>query len=100
SEVLPEFREYERTGTTLMNAYVAPVLERYLTHVRDGLRAAEVGGPTHNVRSDGGLMSLESACKNPVQTVLSGPAGGVSGAAFVASHAGFHRILNFHLRGT
>ena len=100
SEILPEFREYERTVTTLMNAYVAPALEKYLTNVRDGLAAAHVRAPIQVVRSDGGLMSLESACKNPVQTVLSGPAGGVSGASFVASHAGFDRILTFDMGGT
>ena len=100
SEILPEFREYERTVTTLMNAYVAPVLERYLVNVRDGLAAAQVRAPIQVVRSDGGLMSLDSACKNPVQTVLSGPAGGVSGASFVASHAGFDRILTFDMGGT
>ena len=100
SEVLPEFREYERTVTTLMNAYVGPALEKYLTNVRDALTAAHVRAPVHVVRSDGGLMSLESACKNPVQTVLSGPAGGVSGASFVASHAGFDRILTFDMGGT
>jgi len=100
SEVLPEFREYERTVTTLVNAYVAPTLERYLTNVRDGLAAADVRAPIQVVRSDGGLMSLESACRSPVQTVLSGPAGGVSGASFVASHAGFDRILTFDMGGT
>jgi len=100
SEVLPEFREYERTVTTLVNAYVAPTLERYLTNVRDGLAAADVRAPIQVVRSDGGLMSLESACRRPVQTVLSGPAGGVSGASFVASHAGFDRILTFDMGGT
>ena len=100
SEVLPEFREYERTVTTLLNAYVAPTLERYLTNVRDGLAAAHVRAPIQVVRSDGGLMSLESAVRNPVQTVLSGPAGGVSGASFVASHAGFDRILTFDMGGT
>ena len=73
SEILPEFREYERTVTTLVNAYVAPVLEKYLTNVRDGLAAAHVRAPIQVVRSDGGLMSLESACQNPVQTVLSAP---------------------------
>ncbi len=83
-----------------MNAYVAPVLEKYLTNVRDGLAAADVRPPLQVVRSDGGLMSLESACKNAVQTVLSGPAGGVSGASFVASHAGFDRILTFDMGGT
>jgi N-methylhydantoinase A len=100
SEILPEFREYERTVTTLMNAYVAPVLQKYLTNVRDGLAAAEVRAPIQVVRSDGGLMSLESACQSPVQTVLSGPAGGVSGASFVAAHAGFDRILTFDMGGT
>ena len=100
SEILPEFREYERTVTTLMNAYVAPALEKYLTNVRDGLAAAKVRAPLQVVRSDGGLMSLESACKNAVQTVLSGPAGGVSGASFVAGHAGFDRILTFDMGGT
>jgi N-methylhydantoinase A len=100
SEVLPEFREYERTVTTLVNAYVAPTLERYLTNVRDGLAAAHVRAPIQVVRSDGGLMSLESAVRNPVQTVLSGPAGGVSGASFVTSHAGFDRILTFDMGGT
>ena len=100
SEILPEFREYERTVTTLMNAYVAPALEKYLTNVRDGLAAANARAPIQVVRSDGGLMSLESACKNPVQTVLSGPAGGVSGASFVASHAGVDRILTFDMGGT
>ena len=100
SEVLPEFREYERTVTTLMNAYVSPALEKYLTNVRDGLAAARVRAPLQVVRSDGGLMSLESACKNPVQTVLSGPAGGVSGASFIATHAGFDRILTFDMGGT
>src|SRR4029079_11479893 len=100
SEVLPEFREYERTVTTLVNAYVAQTLERYLTNVRDGLAAADVRAPIQVVRSDGGLMSLESACRSPVQTVLSGPAGGVSGASFVESHAGFDRILTFDMGAT
>jgi N-methylhydantoinase A len=100
SVILPEFREYERTVTTLMNAYVAPALEKYLTNVREGLAAADVQAQIQVVRSDGGLMSLESAVKNPVHTVLSGPAGGVSGASFVASHAGFDRILTFDMGGT
>ena len=100
SEVLPEFREYERTVTTLVNAYVAPALEKYLSNVQDGLTAAHARAPIQVVRSDGGLMSLEAACRNPVQTVLSGPAGGVSGASFVASRAAFDRILTFDMGGT
>ena len=100
SEVLPEFREYERTVTTLVNAYVAPALEKYLHNVRDGLAAARVRAPIQVVRSDGGLMSLQAASRNPVQTVLSGPAGGVSGAAFIASRAGVDKILTFDMGGT
>ena len=100
SEVLPEFREYERTVTTLVNAYVAPRARVYLVNVRDGLTAANVRAPIQVVRSDGGLMSLEAAGTNPVQTVLSGPAGGVSGASVVATRAGFDRILTFDMGGT
>jgi len=99
-EVLPEFREYERTVTTVMNAYVAPALGGYLASLRD--RLAEIGAPAglQVVRSDGGLMSLEAARRMPVHTVLSGPAGGVGGAAFVASRAGHDRILTFDMGGT
>lgn len=100
SEILPEFREYERTVTTLVNAYVAPALTKYLGNVEDGLEAANARASIQIVRSDGGLMSLEAACRNPVQTVLSGPAGGVSGAAVVATRAGFERILTFDMGGT
>ncbi len=100
SEILPEFREYERAVTTLVNAYVAPALERYLGNVHRGLVEAKVKAPLQVVRSDGGLMSLDAAVANPVHTVLSGPAGGVSGASFVASHAGFDQILTFDMGGT
>jgi len=100
SEVLPEFREYERTVTTVMNAYVAPSLDRYLSSLRDRLAAIDARAPLQVVRSDGGLMSLESARRMPVQTVLSGPAGGVGGASFVAARAGYDRILTFDMGGT
>ena len=88
SDVLPEFREYERTVTTVVNAYVSPVLDRYLSSLRDGLRSEGTGAELQVVRSDGGLMSVDSARATPVHTVLSGPAGGVQGAAFVASRSG------------
>jgi N-methylhydantoinase A len=100
SEVMPEFREYERAVTTAMNAYVAPAIERYLGRLRTRLREARAGAGLQVVRSDGGLMSLEAACAMPVHTVLSGPAGGVSGASFVAARSGFDRILTFDMGGT
>ncbi len=100
SEVLPEFREYERTVTTVMNAYVAPTLDRYLSGVRERLVELGVRAGLQVVRSDGGLMSVDAARRMPVHTVLSGPAGGVGGASFVASRAGYDRILTFDMGGT
>ncbi len=100
SEILPEFREYERTVTTVVNAYVAPVLDRYLSSLRERLAQEQIGAELRVVRSDGGLMSLDSARTTPVHTVLSGPAGGVQGAAYVASRAGLDRILTFDMGGT
>ena len=100
AEVMPEFREYERTVTTVMNAYVSPALDRYLSRLRSGLDEARAGAELQVVRSDGGLMSLDSARSLPVHTVLSGPAGGVQGASFIAARAGFDRILTFDMGGT
>jgi N-methylhydantoinase A len=100
SEVMPEFREYERAVTTVMNAYVAPPLDRYLSSLKTGLETIEARAGLQVVRSDGGLMSLETARHMPVHTVLSGPAGGVSGAAHIAGRAGFDRIMTFDMGGT
>jgi N-methylhydantoinase A len=100
SEIMPEFREYERAVTTVMNAYVAPPLDRYLSSLRTGLETIDARAGLQVVRSDGGLMSLETARHMPVHTVLSGPAGGVSGAAHVAGRAGFDRIMTFDMGGT
>ncbi len=96
SEIVPEFREYERTSTTVVNAYVAPVVDRYL-----GRLAAEAGA--HRVRimgSNGGALSLERARREPVLTVLSGPAGGVVGALAWARRAGHDRVISFDMGGT
>ncbi|UGS34736.1 hydantoinase/oxoprolinase family protein [Capillimicrobium parvum] len=100
ADVLAEFREYERAVTTTMNAYVAPEMDRYLRGLRDGLDAVRAGAELQVVRSDGGLMSLDAARATPVHTMLSGPAGGVSGAAHVARLAGHERIITFDMGGT
>jgi N-methylhydantoinase A len=100
SDVSPEFREYERAVTTVMNAYVTPTLERYLRNLDVKLAEGGVHAPVQVVRSDGGLMSVEAARSHPVSTVLSGPSGGVNGAAFVAHRGGFDRILTFDMGGT
>lgn len=100
SEILPEFREYERTLVTVMNAYVGPAMRRYLANFEDKLKTIQFSPHVNIVRSDGGLMSVKRASESPVHTMLSGPAGGVSGAAFLASLAGYNDALGFDMGGT
>ncbi|MBL8176397.1 MAG: hydantoinase/oxoprolinase family protein [Bryobacterales bacterium] len=95
SDVCPEFREYERGSTTLLNSYVGPLMDRYLA-------ALEAGSP-HPVsimQSNGGLLTAAEARRHAVRTVLSGPAGGVVGAFAIARDAGHTRALGFDMGGT
>ncbi|MBT3788987.1 MAG: hydantoinase/oxoprolinase family protein [Alphaproteobacteria bacterium] len=100
SELLPEFREYERTLVTVMNAYVRPSMGRYLKGFEEKLRGIQFSPKVNIVRSDGGLMSVARATESPVHTMLSGPAGGVSGAAYLATLAGYPNALGFDMGGT
>ena len=95
-DVCPEFREYERSSTTLINAYVGPLMDQYLG--RTGARAAVTAIAI--MQSNGGFMSTKEARRHAVRTVLSGPAGGVVGALEVAKLSGFSRILGFDMGGT
>ena len=98
-EVLPEYREYERTSTTALNAYVAPVVERYLSRLSDGL-ASRGAGTLRVMQSNGGSARTGGAASLAVRTVLSGPAGGVAGAFQVAKAAGHDRIITLDMGGT
>ncbi len=104
-EILPEFREYERTATTVVNAYVVPVMSRYLAAIA-GHAARAVGGRSGRrarvrvMQSSGGIISAAVASREPVRTILSGPAGGVLGAQYVAERAGYDRIITFDMGGT
>jgi N-methylhydantoinase A len=100
SAVLPEYREYERTMTTVLNAYVMPAVDRYLERIRDGLVAKGLPSGISIVRSDAGVMSLTTALERPVNTVLSGPAGGVLGASAVAAAAGYANVVSMDMGGT
>ena len=100
SELLPEFREYERTLVTVMNAYVRPSMRRYLESFENKLHGIQIAPSVSIVRSDGGLMSVQRASESPVKTLLSGPAGGVSGAAFLAAMADHPDALGFDMGGT
>ncbi len=95
SEVLPEHREYERTSTTVVDAYVAPVMGRYIRRLE---RA--VPGQLWIVQSSGGVLRSSEAAAAPVQSVLSGPAAGVVGAQAVAAASGFDHIVTLDMGGT
>ena len=98
--VLPEMQEYERTLTTVANAAVRPVVGRYVANLRTRLRELGMKGRIALLRSDGGLMSSEAAEQQPVSLLMSGPAGGVAGALWVAKAAGLGNILTLDVGGT
>ena len=100
SSVLPELREYERTITTVANAVVQPQVKRYVANLEGQLRDSGVSGSLSILRSDGGLVSAGVAADNPVNLLLSGPAGGVTGAAWVAAQTGHRNFLTFDMGGT
>jgi N-methylhydantoinase A len=100
SEVLPEFREYERALTACMNSYVRPKVADYVKRLQDRLGGVGATAEVNILRSDAGLMTTREAARNPIYGVLSGPSGGVAGALFVARKAGFDDILTFDMGGT
>ncbi|HET9399545.1 MAG TPA: hydantoinase/oxoprolinase family protein [Candidatus Acidoferrales bacterium] len=102
-EILPEFREFERTATTAANAYLAPVMATYLARVSTQAQRFATARSRPRVRvmqSSGGIVDVGLAAREPVRTVLSGPAGGIVGAEYVAKLAGFERIITFDMGGT
>ncbi len=100
SEVLPEIKEYERTSTTVINAYVMPVVSRYLHALRRGLDEAGVAARLLLMQSNGGLMASDAAAARPMHIIESGPAGGVIGAQALARAKGLPDIITFDMGGT
>jgi N-methylhydantoinase A len=98
--ILPEFREYERGATTVVNAYLAPRMEKYLLNLQERIVAGRAGARVDVMQSSGGIIPVRLAAKEPVRTVLSGPAGGVIGAGRMARMAGFERIIGCDMGGT
>ncbi len=95
-QILPEFREYERAATIIVNAYLAPKMSQYLGGLESALSGAQLG----IMQSSGGLLPVDVAMREPVRTILSGPAGGVMGALEVARAAGITKALSFDMGGT
>ncbi|HVH23904.1 MAG TPA: hydantoinase/oxoprolinase family protein [Pseudonocardia sp.] len=100
SDVLPELREYERTVTTVANGYVQPQVKRYVETLGGQLAEAGVPGELAILRSDGGLSAAPAAAAAPVTMLLSGPAGGVTGAVWVAEQCGYQDLITFDMGGT
>ncbi|MEE4279645.1 MAG: hydantoinase/oxoprolinase family protein [Halieaceae bacterium] len=101
ADVVPEMQEYERTETTVVNSYVRPEVARYVSNLQSALDERLGDGAQLSIlRSDGGLASARAAGEAPVNLLMSGPAGGVSGALFFCEQAGFRNILTFDMGGT
>ena len=100
SEILPEFREYERMSTTTINAYIQPLMEDYTSKVKGILDDMGISAPVHIMQSNGGVMTVEAAGAKSVHTILSGPAAGVLGAKRVAENSGFSNVITADMGGT
>ncbi|MBV8600245.1 MAG: hydantoinase/oxoprolinase family protein [Candidatus Eremiobacteraeota bacterium] len=100
SDVIPEFREYERFSTTAINAFLLPVMDRYLASLDKALEDAGCAGKLSTMSSAGGTLDVLGARRLPVRTILSGPAGGVAGALWVANAAGLDRFITCDMGGT
>ncbi|MDF2232365.1 hydantoinase/oxoprolinase family protein [Albimonas sp. CAU 1670] len=100
SAILPEIREFERTSTTALNAYLQPGVGSYLAKLEGALESEDFAGKFHIVQSNGGVMSTEVARRLPARTALSGPAAGVIAAAAIAEAAGFPDVITGDLGGT
>jgi N-methylhydantoinase A len=100
SEVSPEMREWERFSTTVANAYVQPLMARYLRELANGLNSIGVSGQVYLMLSGGGLTTIDTACRFPIRLVESGPAGGAIFAATIARQCGLANVLSFDMGGT
>jgi N-methylhydantoinase A len=100
SEVLPQIKEYDRVCTTIVNAYVGPVLERYLTRLATRLSEAGLSGPVLIIQSHGGVATIPDSVRLAAGAVLSGPAGGVAGSRYAARLMGHGDLIPFDMGGT
>ncbi len=100
SGILPEFREFERLSTTVINSYLGPRMKLYIHNLQNRLKAIGVKVEPYITQSNGGVMSIGSTILTPVQTALSGPSAGVVGAIYVAEAAGFKNLITYDMGGT
>ncbi|WP_226577599.1 hydantoinase/oxoprolinase family protein [Acuticoccus sediminis] len=99
-EIAPEFREFERLSTAVVNAYLGPIMKRYIDRLTPRLEALGMAAPPHLTQSNGGVVSFEAASRTPVRAVLSGPSTGVVAAEAIGREAGFSNLITFDMGGT
>jgi N-methylhydantoinase A len=99
-DVVPEYREFERFSTTVLNAYLQPLMDRYLGELEKRLVESGYGYGVLTVGSSGGMMTVDTARRLPIKTIVSGPAGGVSRACFLATHTGLGDFITYDMGGT
>jgi len=99
-EVVPEFREYPRLSTTILNAYLGPVMKHYLNNFRNSVKDIKILVDPYITQSNGGTLSIEETIKNPVRTAISGPSAGVIASAQLGKLAGFLNLITFDMGGT
>src|SRR5436190_9410681 len=100
ADVVPEYREFERFSTTVLNAYLQPLMDRYLSSLEERLLATGYGHGVLTVGSSGGMMTTETARRLPIKTIFSGPAGGVSQACYVGATTGVRDFITYDMGGT
>jgi N-methylhydantoinase A len=100
ADVVPEYREFERFSTTVLNAYLQPLMDQYLTGLEERLLATGYAHGVLTVGGSGGMMTTDTARRLPIKTILSGPAGGVSQACFVGAAAGVPSFISYDMGGT
>lgn len=99
-EVMPEFREFERLSTVVVNAYLGPVMATYLNKLEPELTKSGIDAHPHINQSNGGVISFDTAARMPVRTVLSGPSSGIVGATYVSGLSGYDNLITFDMGGT
>lgn len=100
STILPEFREFERLSTTVINSYLGPKMKQYIDNLRSRVKQEGINVEPYITQSNGGVMSIGSTIQTPVQTALSGPSAGVVGAIYVCEAAGFKDLITYDMGGT
>lgn len=99
-QVVPEFREYSRLSTTVLNAYLGPVMKRYIENFQGSVRSAGIRVDPYITQSNGGIISIQEAVSNPIRTAVSGPSAGVIAATHLCQLAGIRNLITFDMGGT